>query len=376
MKIPFNKTYLSGKELNYIKDTLRSGHISSDGDFTKKCHDFFENKYHFQKAFLMTSCTSALELSAALIEIKKGDEIIIPSYSFVSTANAFAIRGAKIIFCDSEFSSPNIDTNQIEKLITARTKAIALIHYAGIACKMDKVLELCKKHNLYLVEDAAHALDSFYNNFPLGSLGNFGTFSFHETKNITAGECGLITVNDERFIKTAEIMRDKGTNRTAFFRGEINKYEWVNLGSSYAPSEITAAFLFAQIENLVDIQKKRISLWERYYSNLKKLSDSEKIKLPVIPGYASNSAHIFYFMCRNIDERTSLIRFLKENGISSSFHYLALHNSPYFKSHNEGLSLPNAEMFTDCLIRLPMFYELKFEEIDYISDKVYEFYKN
>ena len=253
-----------------MKDAVNTGHISADGVFTQKCQDFFENKYGFSKAFLMTSCTSALESAGALLNIMEGDEIIIPSYTFVSTANAFALRGAKLVFCDSEPTSPNINARQIEGLITSRTRAIVIIHYAGIACDMDKILGICKRHNLYLVEDAAHSIDSFYKSKPLGSFGNFGTFSFHETKNITAGECGLMTINDLDFIKSAEIMRDKGTNRTAFFRGEVNKYDWVGLGSSYAPSEILAAFLFAQIENMEQIQNKRKQLWEQYYLNLKK----------------------------------------------------------------------------------------------------------
>jgi len=345
MIIPFNKIYISGNEIKY-------------------------------EAFLMASCTSALESAAALLNIKEGDEIILPSFTFVSTANAFALRGANLVFCDSELSSPNIDADKIESLITSKTKAIVIIHYAGVACEMDKILGICKDHKLFLIEDAAHAIDSYYKNKPLGSFGNFGTFSFHETKNITAGECGLMTINDPNFVKPAEIMRDKGTNRTAFFRGEVNKYEWVGLGSSYAPSEILASFLLAQIENLDIIQNKRKQLWEQYYKILKSLDSQGLIKLPVIPDYAVNNAHIFYFLCKDIDERTNLIKFLKDNGIASSFHYLALHKSPYYTSINNNIHLPNAEMYTDCLIRLPMFFELKFDEIIYITEKVNEFYNN
>lgn len=374
MKIPFNKIYISGNELGYIDEAVNSGHISSDGKFTELCQDFFEKKYNFKKAFLMTSCTSGLESAAALLNVKEGDEIILPSYTFVSTANAFALRGAKLVFCDSEALSPNIDVNKIEELISPKTKALVIIHYAGIACDMDKIMQICAKYNLYLVEDAAHAIDSFYKDKPLGSFGNFGTFSFHETKNITAGECGLITINDPDMVKPAEIMRDKGTNRTAFFRGEVNKYDWVSLGSSYAPSEILAAFLYGQIENLEKIQKKRVRIWERYYMNLKSLEIQGKIKLPVIPEYTVNNAHIFYFLCGDIDERTALIKFLKDNGISASFHYLALHNAPYYASFKKNIKLPNAEMYTERLIRLPMYYELTNNEVDYITEKVKEFY--
>ena len=357
-----------------MEETLKSGHIASDGIFTQKCQDFFEKRYDFEKTFLMTSCTSGLELAAVLTGIKENDEVILPSYTFVSTANAFALRGAKLVFCDSESTSPNIDAGKIEELVTPKTKAVIIIHYAGIACDMDKIFELCKKYNLYLIEDAAHAIDSFYKGKPLGSFGNFATFSFHETKNLTAGEAGLLVVNDSEFIKKAEIMRDKGTNRTAFFRGEVNKYDWVGLGSSYAPSEILAAFLYAQTENTNEIQSKRISIWEKYYKNLEVLGKENILRLPKIPGYASNNAHIFYFLCNDINQRTDLIKFLKGNGITSSFHYLALHKSPYYSSTNRGINLPNAEMFTDCLIRLPMFYDLTFEEADFICSKIKEFY--
>ncbi|MGZ3867208.1 MAG: dTDP-4-amino-4,6-dideoxygalactose transaminase, partial [Bacteroidia bacterium] len=321
--IPFNKPYMTGKETDYITEAVASGKISGDGMFTKKCHAFFEEKYGFKKVLLTTSCTDALEMAAILLDIKEGDEVIIPSYTFVSTVNAFVLRGAKIVFADSGADNPNLDVTKIEALITPKTKVIVPVHYAGIACDMDVIMKLAEKYNLYVVEDAAQAIDSFYKGRPLGSIGHLAAFSFHETKNIISGEGGMLAINDERFIKRAEIIREKGTNRSAFFRGEIDKYGWVDIGSSFLPSDIIAAFLYAQIEKLDDIQKKRKSIWDHYEKELNHLS-GKGIKLPHIPTYATNNAHMFYLACKNLDERTKLIEHLKQDDINAVFHYLSL----------------------------------------------------
>ena len=291
--IPFNKPYLSGKETDYIREAVLSGKISGDGLFTKRCHDFFEQKYGFKKVLLTTSCTDALEMAAILIDIQPGDEVIMPSYTFVSTANAFVLRGARIVFADSNKDNPNIDTDLIETLITPKTKAIVPIHYAGIACDMDKIMSLAEKYKLFVVEDAAQAIDSYFKDRPLGSIGHLAAFSFHETKNIISGEGGILIINDKRFIERAEIIREKGTNRSAFFRGEVNKYEWVDIGSSFLPSDIIAAFLFAQLENLNDIQEKRKQIWQTYHNNLKPLEYEGKIRLPHIPYFSTYNAHMF-----------------------------------------------------------------------------------
>ena len=373
--ITFNKPYLSGKELDYIKDAVASMKISVDGNFTKKCHRFFEEKYGFKKVLLTTSCTDALEMSALLINTEPGDEIIIPSYTFVSTVNAFVLRGAKIIFADSCSENPNLDVSSIEKLITAKTKAIVVVHYAGIACDMDAVMDLATKYKLFVIEDAAQAIDSFYKGKPLGSIGHLAAFSFHETKNIISGEGRMLVINDEQFVKRAEIIREKGTNRSSFFRGEVDKYGWVDVGSSFLPSDIIAAFLFAQLENIESIQKRRIEIWNKYYENLKELESLKLLQLPFVPEYASNNAHMFYLVCRNIEERTALISHLKERGVYAVFHYLSLHESPYFKEKHDGRNLPNTNHYADCLVRLPLFFELSNAEITTIVGAIKEFYK-
>ncbi|MGZ3943154.1 MAG: dTDP-4-amino-4,6-dideoxygalactose transaminase [Bacteroidia bacterium] len=371
--IPFNKPYMTGKETDYITEAVASGKISGDGMFTKKCHAFFEEKYGFKKVLLTTSCTDALEMAAILLDIKEGDEVIIPSYTFVSTVNAFVLRGAKIVFADSGADNPNLDVTKIEALITPKTKVIVPVHYAGIACDMDVIMKLAEKYNLYVVEDAAQAIDSFYKGRPLGSIGHLAAFSFHETKNIISGEGGMLAINDERFIKRAEIIREKGTNRSAFFRGEIDKYGWVDIGSSFLPSDIIAAFLYAQIEKLDDIQKKRKSIWDHYEKELNHLS-GKGIKLPHIPTYATNNAHMFYLACKNLDERTKLIEHLKQDDINAVFHYLSLHKSPYYTNLHDGRELGGTDLYTDCLVRLPMFYELTKENLDRICKSIINFY--
>ncbi len=377
--IPFNKPYLTGKENHYIYQAVASGKISGDGTFTKHCHEFFQKKFGFKKCLLTTSCTDALEMAAILINIEAGDEVIMPSYTFVSTSNAFVLRGAKIVFADSNTQNPNLDVTKLEALITNKTKAIVPVHYAGIACDMDAIMNLANKYNLFVIEDAAQAIDSYYTNKdgitkPLGSIGHLSAFSFHETKNIMAGEGGMLVINDEQFIARAEIIREKGTNRSAFFRGEIDKYGWVDMGSSFLPSDIIAAFLFAQLENLENIQNKRKEIWNYYYKVLKSLEEKGYIKLPYLPSYGSNNAHMFYIICKNLDERQGLINALKKNNVLSVFHYLSLHKSPYYASKHDGRELTNADFYSDSLLRLPMYYELTNEDLILITKTIFEYY--
>jgi len=366
MKIPFNKPFIIGHEIEYIREAVSSGKISGDGIFTKKCHTFFEQKYGFKKVLLTTSCTDALEMAAILIDTKPGDEVIIPSYTFVSTANAFVLRGAKIVFADSNKDNPNIDADLIESLITPKTKAIVPVHYAGIACDMDKIMELSEKYNLFVVEDDAQAIDSYYKGKPLGSIGHLAAFSFHETKNIMSGEGGMLVINDQALMNRAEIIREKGTNRPAFFRGEVDKYNWLDIGSSFLPSEITAAFLFAQLENIDDIQNKRKHIWQTYYKSLKPLEEEGIIRLPYIPSFATNNGHLFYVLCSSIKSRDLLINHFIQNSILAVFHYLPLHRSPFYFSRHDGRELPLADMYSDCLVRLPLFYELNESELQKI----------
>lgn len=373
--IPFNKPYLTGKEAHYLYQAVSSGKISGDGLFTKKCHDFFESKLGFNKVLLTTSCTDALEMAAILIDTQPGDEIIIPSFTFVSTANAFVLRGAKIIFADSEETNPNIDVAKLEALITPRTKAIVPVHYAGISCDMEGIMALAKKYNLLVIEDAAQAIDSFYKGRPLGTIGHMAAFSFHETKNIISGEGGLLAINEDSLTDRAEIIREKGTNRSQFFRGEVDKYGWVDIGSSFLPSDIIAAFLYAQLENIEDIQNKRKSLWNLYNEKLNPLKE-KGVRLPFIPEYATNNAHMFYLVCNSITERSELIQCLKNEDILSVFHYLSLHKSPYYLKQHVGPELPNSDHYTDCLLRLPLFYELTESDIVKITDVILNFYKH
>ena len=376
--IPFNKPYLTGKETLYIEQAVKSGKISGNGMFTQRCQAYFEERYGFKKCLLTTSCTDALEMAAILCDIQPGDEVIIPSYTFVSTALAFVRQGATIVFADSMPNHPNIDAEKIEALITPKTKVIVPVHYAGVACDMDKIMELADKYKLLVVEDAAQAVDSYYSSSngacpiaaALGSIGHFGCFSFHETKNIISGEGGMLAINDERFMHRAEIIWEKGTNRAEFFRGEVNKYGWVDTGSSFLPSEVIAAFLWAQIENLDDIQNRRKQLWNMYYRGLKPLADKGYFSFPLLPDYATNNAHMFYLVCNSLEDRTKLIAHLKQNEILAVFHYLSLHSSPYYFDKHDGRELPNCDMFADCLVRLPMFYELEEEDVKNIIKKI------
>ncbi|MEM0541961.1 dTDP-4-amino-4,6-dideoxygalactose transaminase [Flavobacterium sp. j3] len=375
INIPFNKPYLTGKELFYIEDAVKKGKISGNGYYTQLCQKYFESKYGFNKCLLTTSCTDALEMAAILIDIKEGDEVIMPSYTFVSTANAFVLRGAKIVFADSRLDHPGIDEDQLESLITSKTKAIVPVHYAGVACDMDKIMNLANQYGLYVIEDAAQAIDSFYTGKDgikkaLGSIGHLAAFSFHETKNIISGEGGMLAINDRKFAERAEIIWEKGTNRSAFFRGEVDKYGWVDIGSSFLPSEIIAAFLWAQLENLEDIQQVRIAHWENYHQKLQEWTSDNLIQLPVIPSYATNNGHMFYLICKNLKQRTTIIDNLKSEGILSVFHYISLHRSQFYKGKNFNTVLKQTDIFSDCLLRLPMYYELKVEDVIYkITEK-------
>jgi len=361
--IPFNKPYCSGKELEYIREAIQDGKISGDGAFTRKCTELFTSRYGFKKVLLTTSCTDALEMASLLIGIKTGDEVIMPSYTFVSTANPFVLRGATIKFIDSRPDHPNLNEMLIEELITDRTKAIVPVHYAGVGCDMNEIKRIATKHRLFVVEDAAQCVDSYYDGMPLGSLGDIGAFSFHETKNVICGEGGMITVNNPDFAERAEVIREKGTNRSKFFRGEVDKYGWVDIGSSFLPSEIIAAFLWAQLENLKDIQEKRLSHWNNYNEKLKNWAIKNEISLPMIPSYSANNAHMFYIVCKDLSVRTNIINHLKEDQINAVFHYLSLHKSPFCKDQYKNINLPESDKFTDCLLRLPMYYDLDTERV-------------
>ena len=375
--IPFNKPYFTGKETKYIAESVASGKISGDGKFTALCHEFFESRFGFLKCLLTTSCTDALEMAAILIGIEPGDEVIVPSYTFVSTANAFVLRGAKIVFADSRDDRPGIDEKSIRALVTPKTKAIVPVHYAGIACDMEEVMKVADEFNLYVIEDAAQAIDSYYTfangeTKPLGSIGDFGTFSFHETKNIMSGEGGMLAINNEKFIDRAEIIREKGTNRSKFFRGEVNKYGWVDIGSSFLPSDIISAFLYAQLENLDAIQKRRCEIWDFYYTNLKSVS---AIDLPIIPSNSTNNAHMFYILLDSVESRGKLIECLKSNGVWAVFHYQSLHKSRFFENQYEGDELVNSEKYTDCLLRLPLYFELTPEDLTKIVETIKKFFR-
>ena len=383
--IPFNKPHLTGKEAHYMYQAVSEGTLCGNGKFTKLCQRFFEEKYGFKKCLLTTSCTDALEMCAILCNLQPGDEVIVPSYTFVSTALAFVREGAKIVFADSMDSNPNLDADKIEALITPRTRVIVPVHYAGVACDMDKIMEIANRHNLLVVEDAAQAIDSYYvsresreeggERKPLGTIGHLSAFSFHETKNIISGEGGMIGINDERFIRRSEIIWEKGTNRAEFYRGVVNKYGWVDTGSSFLPSEVISAFLWAQLENMDDIQNKRKLLWETYYQLLKPLADKGYFSLPDLPDYATNNGHMFYLVFPSYEARTNVIAKLKENGYQAVFHYLSLHKSEYYKNKHDGRELPNADRYTDCLVRLPLFYDLEIEDVKAICNVIKECYE-
>lgn len=372
--LPFNKPYLTGKETDYIRQAVESGKLSGNGVFTKRCQQHLENHFAFAKVLLTTSCTDALEMAAILADVAPGDEVIVPSYTFVSSALAFVRQGAKIVFIDSARDNPNLDVDLLEPLINSRTKVLVVVHYAGVACDMDPIMQLAAKYGLIVVEDAAQSIDSTYRGRPLGGIGHMGCYSFHDTKNIISGEGGALIINDERFLKRVEIVWEKGTNRSQFFRGEADKYGWVDIGSSFLPSEIIAAFLYAQLESLDAIQAKRRLLWDTYLAELNGLALAGFVELPSLPAYATNNAHMFYLICRSLEERTALIQSLKSVQIFAVFHYQALHKSPYYASRHDGRSLPNADRFTDCLVRLPMFFEMTVNEVRSVASRIKLFF--
>ncbi len=373
--INFNEPPYIGKELEYVKIAIENKKICGDGQFTKLCNAWIEEKTGTSKALLTTSCTSALEMATMLCDMRPGDEVIMPSFTFVSTANAFVLRGAKIVFVDIRPDTMNIDETLIEAAITPKTKAIVPVHYAGVACEMDKIMELAKRYNLKVIEDAAQGVSSYYKNRALGSIGDFGCYSFHETKNYSMGEGGAILIKNHENIERAEIIREKGTNRSRFFRGQVDKYTWVSEGSSYLPSDMNAAYLYAQLENEEKIYNDRMNSWHLYYDGLRELARKGQIELPTVPENCIHNAHMFYIKAKNLEERTKLLSYLKANNINAVFHYIPLHSAPagvkYCRFNGE-------DKFTtresERLIRLPMFYGLKSTDIEYIIEKIKEFF--
>lgn len=376
--INFNVPPYVGKEEEYINEAIRKNQkLCGDGPFTKKCNNWMEVNFDISKVLLTTSCTHALEMAAILAEIKPGDEIIAPSFTFVSTVNAFVLRGATIVFVDIRPDTLNMNEELIEDAITEKTKVIIPVHYAGVACEMDKIMEIAKKHNLFVIEDAAQGVMSTYKGVALGAIGDFGAYSFHETKNYTMGEGGALLIQNRSFIDRAEIIREKGTNRSKFFRGQVDKYSWVDIGSSYLPSELNAAYLYAQLEEAEMINNNRLKTWKLYYEGLKDLEDRRYIELPIIPSHCEHNAHMFYIKCKNLEERSSLINYLKEEGIYAVFHYVPLHSSEaglkYGRFHGD-------DEFTtkesERLVRLPMYYGLEAEKTKYVIDTIFSFYLN
>lgn len=370
--IPFNKPYCSGRELDYIREVCGSMTMSGNGDFTKRCHEFFMERYGFRKCLLTTSGTDALEMCAMLCNLQAGDEVIVPSYTFVSSAIAFLREGAKVVLADSGTDNPNITAEQIEPLITNHTKVIVVVHYAGVACDMDPIMALAEARGLLVVEDVAHAVDAYYKGRPLGSIGHLAAFSFHETKNISCGEGGMLVVNDERFVRRSEIIWEKGTNRAEFYRGMVDKYGWCDVGSSFLPSELNAAFLWAQLEQMDDIQGKRIRIWETYDRHLRGKVEEKGVSLPVVPSYSTNNGHMYYMVCPSLEFRTRLMEWLNERGVQTTFHYLPLHSSNYYKGQYKGKPLVNCDRYGDCLLRLPLYYELTDEEAMRVAQLVVE----
>lgn len=374
--IPFNKPPFTGKETEYIKKAIENNKICGDGEFTKKCNKWLEDKTDAKKALLTTSCTHSLEMAALLLNIQPGDEVIMPSFTFVSTADAFVLRGAKIVFVDIRPDTMNIDETLIEQAITEKTKAIVPVHYAGVSCEMDAITDIAKRHNLAVVEDAAQGVMAEYKGRALGTMGSFGCYSFHETKNYSMGEGGALLINNADDIENAEIIREKGTDRSRFLRGQVDKYTWVNYGSSYLPSDMNAAFLLAQLEQADIINDDRLASWQRYYDGLSDLQKQGKVVLPFVPEECKHNAHMFYIKTGSLDERTRFISYLKENGIGAVFHYVPLHSAPAGKKY--GVFCGEDKYTTsesDKLVRLPMYYGLTKDDTDYIIEKVYAFYK-
>ena len=374
--INFNVPPFTGNEMKYIKEAVEAQKICGDGEFTKKCNQWIENRTGTTKALLTTSCTHATELAALLAGVKEGDEVIMPSFTFVSTADAFVLRGATPVFVDIRPDTMNIDEKKIEAAITEKTVGIVPVHYAGVSCEMDTIMEIAKKHNLWVIEDAAQGIMATYKGKALGTIGDFGCFSFHETKNYSMGEGGALLIQDKKYVEEAEILREKGTNRSKFFRGQIDKYTWVNYGSSYLPSDMNAAYLWAQLEMADEMNEKRLQCWERYYTNLKPLEEAGKIELPVIPKECVHNAHMFYIKTKDLEERTRFLEFMKNQGVWAVFHYIPLHSAPaglkFGRFHGEDEYTTKE---SERLARLPMFYALTIEEVDYICSMVSKFFE-
>ena len=374
--INFNVPPYCGKEKEYVGQAIDNHKICGDGEFTKRCSKWIEERTGTEKALLTTSCTHATEMAALLSDIQPGDEVIMPSYTFVSTADAFVLRGAKAVFVDIRPDTMNIDETKIEAAITKKTKAIVPVHYAGVACEMDTIMDIARRYNLLVIEDAAQGVMSTYKGKALGTIGDYGCYSFHETKNYSMGEGGALLIKNADMIESAEILREKGTNRSKFFRGQIDKYTWVNYGSSYLPSELNAAYLWAELEMADEINENRLNSWNHYYEGLKELADSGRIELPVIPEGCVHNAHMFYIKAKDLEERTKLIAYMKENGVGCVFHYIPLHSAPAGRKFGR---FSGEDKYTtresERLMRLPMYYGLKFDEIDYIIKTVKEFYK-
>jgi len=372
--IPFNRPFLPEKALGYIAEAYRSGKVSGDGAFTKRCESFLAERYGCQRTLLTTSCTTALELAALLCRIQAGDEVILPSFTFVSTANAFVLRGATLVFVDSLPDHPNMDPARVAEVMTNRTKAIVPVHYAGVAVDMDPILRLARDVGAFVVEDAAQAVEACYRGRPLGTIGDFGAFSFHETKNVHCGEGGLLAVRSAEHVARAEILWEKGTNRRAFFRGETDKYGWVDVGSSFLPADILAALLWSQLEALEEINARRFQLWERYLAALHPLQQAGWLQVPVVHGFAGHNAHCFYVLLHDEPTRARLIKHLQKREMLAVFHYQSLHASPYFADKHDGRPLPHADRFSDCLLRLPLFHDLRDEDQARVIDAVLDFF--
>lgn len=373
--IRFNVPPYTGKEMEYIKKTVEAMHICGDGEFTRKCSSFVEQQTGTSKCLLTTSCTHALEMAALLCNIQEGDEVIMPSYTFVSTADAFVLRGAKAVFVDIRPDTMNIDENLIEAAVTDRTKAIAIVHYAGVGCDMDRIMEIAERHHLMVIEDAAQGMMSTYKGKALGTFGDFGCFSFHETKNYSMGEGGALLIRDPEHIENAEILREKGTDRSKYYRGQVDKYRWQNYGSSYLPSDMNAAYLYAQLEIAEEINRTRIDRWNQYYELLLPLSQAGKIELPYVPAECEHNGHMFYIKTKDLEERTALKDFLDQKGIMAVWHYIPLHSAPaglkFGRFHGEDRYTTKE---SERLLRLPLFWKLTDEEVSYIAEKVKEFY--
>lgn len=373
MKIPFNKPLILGKEEKYLKKVFQNERFSGNGEMTKKCNKILEDKIGCQKSIMTSSCTDALEMASLLSFIEPGDEVIMPSYTFVSTASAFELRKANIVWAEIREDTKNIDETKLEELITSKTRAIVVVHYAGIACEMDRIQKICRKNNIILIEDAAQAIDCYYKNQPLGSIGDLAAMSFHETKNIQCGEGGALFINNPEMLERAEFIRDKGTNRSLFNKGIVDKYTWVELGSSFLMSELQAAFLYPQLMDSVMVNNNRLEIWNYYYRLLSEFIPKER--LAVIPEECKHNAHMFYIMCESMEQRSELIDYLKEMGILAIFHYVPLHKAPYWKGKYDDINLPVTDDVSETLLRLPMYYSMKKEQIEYIATKIKEFYR-